>query len=220
MEDSTSQKNIFLCGEGDAWYRRNVHIRSDKQEVPYDVECISAFCKSPAVQPVDRVLEIGCSDGMKLNLLCNDVGAVGYGIDPSTNAITDGKSRNPSHRIHLSVGTSDNIPYDDSFFDLVFFGFCLYLVDRDLLCQTMESVNRVLRPGGVLAITDFDVSENVVRDYHHFEGVKTYKCNYPMMFIERYGYHLAFKSSYSHFDSSYTDVLQERIAISIMHKQR
>lgn len=218
MEQSTSQKHIFLSGEGDSWYNRNLLHKPDSQSLSYDVECIIEFCKAPAVGEVKRVLEIGCSDGTKLNTLAKHFNAVGFGIDPSASAISDGMKRYNSSHINLSVGTSDTLPYEDESFDLVFVGFCLYLVDRNQLSDTFNSINRVLRRGGVVAITDFDVIEPVIREYHHVEGVKTYKCDYPSMLVQAFNYHLGYKSSYSHHSNLYTNDVQERIAISILYK--
>ncbi len=52
MEQSTSQKHVFLSGEGDAWYNRNLLDKPDSKSSSHDVECIVDFCKSPAVGDV------------------------------------------------------------------------------------------------------------------------------------------------------------------------
>ena len=55
MEQSTSQKHIFLSGEGDSWYNRNLLHKPDSQSLSHDVECIIEFCNAPAVGDVKLV---------------------------------------------------------------------------------------------------------------------------------------------------------------------
>ena len=68
-------------------------------------------------------------------------------------------------------------------FDVVYFGFCLYLVDRFDLFQVVAEADRVLKTGGFLFITDFDPRIAMKRKYHHKEGVYSYKMKYENLFL-------------------------------------
>ena len=74
-----------------------------------------------------------------------------FGIDPSIKAIKANKNLN----ISLKKGTADALPYKDKSFDLVIYGFCLYLVDKELLFKVVHEANRVIKLKGNVAIFDF-----------------------------------------------------------------
>src|SRR5690242_6309262 len=147
-----NQTEAFLGGEGDCWYERN---RSAIESEPstYDEETI---CQT--VQPfrpeINRILEIGCSSGIKLERLCDHLDAVGRGIDPSTKAIEAGNRRfaaTDKKHLELIVGSADALPFQDREFDLVYLAFCLVYIDRDRLFSAISEADRVLRSGGFLA---------------------------------------------------------------------
>ena len=96
---------------------------------------------------------------MKLQYLCKFFEAAGSGVDPSSKAVEAGNERllrAGISDIALSVSTADALPLEKEEFDLVYFAFCLYLVDRNNLFATIAEADRVLKPGGYLAIVDFD----------------------------------------------------------------
>ena len=86
-----SQHNIFLQGEGDAWFMRNEAPAHDQPPM---------WAITPLVTFVDdtsTVLEIGCSDGRNLAWLAADRMS-GAGVDPSDVAIATGLDRHPRPR--------------------------------------------------------------------------------------------------------------------------
>ena len=199
----TNQKDIFIKSEGDKWFDRNVD--SNK------INSIDTLIAKKYVQKGDRVLEIGCADGTKLNLLGG-----GFGIDPSEKAIKEGATKYPD--LNLSVGTSDNLFFQANFFDIVIFGFCLYLVDRNLIFRTLAEADRVLKNNGFLIITDFDSPLNVKKKYHHLDGIFTYKQQYEKLFLSSPIYTLVEKKSYSHYGFDFHPDIDERVATTVLHK--
>src|SRR5215813_11475626 len=110
MTDS-SQKNVFLESEGDAWYARNQqHLLAPGQDI------VLTTLREAGVAP-KSVLEIGCANGYRIADICQEFGARGCGIDPSSRAVADGRSRYPS--LSLEVGTADRLPFAEGQFDLV-----------------------------------------------------------------------------------------------------
>ena len=200
-----TQKDIFLKSEGDAWFNRN--NKTDK--LSPDMKVIQNYIAAGL-----NVLEIGCADGNRLNSLAENANF--YGLDPSKEAIENGTKKYSD--ISLSVGTSDILEFEDAFFDVVIFGFCLYLVDRNLLFKSIAEADRVLKDKGFLIITDFDPQLNLKNQYKHFEGVYSYKCDYPKLFLSNPAYSLVEKKSFSHYGDAFHVDENERVATTVLYK--
>jgi ubiquinone/menaquinone biosynthesis C-methylase UbiE len=207
-----TQKDVFLAGEGDAWYRRNrahLAVASAIRELPPRLF-------APYLAPGDAVLEIGCADGSNLAWLCERTGAHGFGVDPSAQAIADGRARFP--HLDLRQGTADALPFADAGFKLVWFAFCLYLLDRNDLMRAMAEADRVLGDGGLMAITDFDPPLPCRRPYHHRPGIHSWKMDYSRLLLANPAYVLVAKTSYSHAGVDFHPDPNERIATWLMRK--
>lgn len=69
------------------------------------------------------------------------------------------------------------------------------MVDRDLINESSGEANRCLKPGGFLAIKDFDYGSTHVNEYHHLKGIYSFKEDYIDYFLAL-GYKLVNKESY------------------------
>jgi SAM-dependent methyltransferase len=177
-----SQKDVFLEGEGDAWYGRNLqHLHEPGPDI------VLATLEEMRIAP-KSVLEIGCASGYRVAKICERSGAVGFGIEPSGQAVADGQSRYPS--LSLEVGTADNLPFADGQFDLVIFGFCLYLVDPRLHLRCVAEADRVLGDGGLLVIYDFIAPLPYYNDYAHRPGIRSHKMEFSRFFLASPAYRL------------------------------
>jgi ubiquinone/menaquinone biosynthesis C-methylase UbiE len=176
----------------------------------------------PFKDNIHNILEIGCGNGAKLFSLCKSLDARGVGIDPSSKAVESANQQAKADNlsgIHFKVGSSTILDFATASFDLVYFGFCLYLVDRNELFQTISEADRVLKPGGFLSILDFDPAIRHKRVYHHKENVFSYKNNYPALFTASGHYHLVEKHSFSHSTNHFVRDRGERVAINILYKE-
>lgn len=215
-----NQNQIFRNGEGNAWFDRNYnhiqHVEKIKQspDVKYLVDSLDPFRDR-----LESVLEIGCSNGIKLEAICDSLKAVGVGIEPSSNAVISGNDRKKISEITLHVGTAENLPFGDASFDLVYFAFCLYLLDRKTLMQSLAEADRILKPGGFLAITDFDPGTHYKKTYSHCQEVFSYKQDYSMFYTQSGLYYLLGKHSFSHKASSFDEVPDERVSTCILYKE-
>lgn len=170
-----SQKDVFLGGEGDAWYSRNEqHLREPSPDI------VLGTLEEMRVAP-KSVLEIGCADGYRIAKICERFGGAGFGIEPSGRAVADGRSRYPS--LSLQVGTADALPFADGQFDLVIFGFCLYLVDPRLHFRCVAEADRVLGEGGLLVIYDFIEPAPYHNVYAHRPGIRSHKMEFSRFFL-------------------------------------
>src|SRR5437868_3398432 len=122
--DVQKQKDVFLASEGDQWFLRN---QSKLTAENRDDVLVSELEK--LANPPRDILEVGCSNGWRLECLRKRWGSAVYGIDPSSRAIDAARLQYPA--VNFRVGTADELPYGDSQFDLVILGFCLYLCDRE-----------------------------------------------------------------------------------------
>ena len=97
-----------------------------------------------------RVLEVGCGSGANLWMLAKE-GFDTYGIDGSKNAVE-------SANIHLkekwgvsakiSIGDFRELPYEDSFFDVVVDVVSLQHLDMESTKKTLDEIRRILKPNG------------------------------------------------------------------------
>lgn len=169
------QKNVFLCDEADNYFNRNKE-KLEKRGIPEYYKFYEKYIKAE-----NKILEVGCSCGSNLKYFKDKIGCMCYGIDPSKQAIQYGKNIYPE--LNLSVGTADFLDFKDDFFDFIFFGHCLYLVDRKLLSTVVGETDRVLKDNGMIGITDFYVKIPQKRKYKHYEGIFAYKMDYAKLFL-------------------------------------
>ena len=207
-----SQKEIFKASEADGWFNRNHASQglraNEKNEVVALLQQIEL--------PPRKVLEIGCSNGFRLNQFREAFDCECHGIDPSPEAIRDGASRFPG--LSLAVGTADALDYRDGEFDTIIFGFCLYLCDRDDLFRIASEADRCLQDPGTMVITDFDPPFPYRNGYSHHEGVHSYKMDYGRMFTWNPAYVEVAKMIYSHSGFSLRDVPDERVGTTVLRK--
>ncbi|MDL2280177.1 methyltransferase domain-containing protein, partial [Desulfovibrio sp. OttesenSCG-928-G11] len=187
------QKEFLLRQEADAWYARNrEHLEQESFVDTLLFQAIDDLPKRPK-----RLLEVGCSSGIRLERLQKHTQGECYGIDPSSLAIAAGKERTPL--VHLTEGTADSLPYPDDFFDFIWFGFCLYLCDRSLLFQIAKESDRVLRVNGAIVILDFDPPCALRNPYAHTdEPIFAHKMDHSTMFTWHPQYILSAKRALTH----------------------
>jgi SAM-dependent methyltransferase len=189
------QRDRFAHGEGDAFHLRNRATPDGRsQRVAHDLllaalDALDLRAKS--------VLEIGAGDGWRLSALREREQAARYvGIEPSALALAD--SAAPG--VCGVRATADALPLADASFDLVVFGFCLYLVDRSDLFRIAAEADRVLSEGGTLVIYDFYTAAPQRRRYAHADACFSFKMDYAQMFawnpayrvvLERRAWHAA-----------------------------
>ena len=125
LELDMSQKEKFLNGEGDNWFRRNkLELKGEN----LDTQFLISNLKN---KQIEKFLEVGCSSGVKTHELAKGLLARGWGIDPSSLAISEAnkiiQQPYPSPQVEkileFNIGTSDKLDFKDNFFDLIYFGF-------------------------------------------------------------------------------------------------
>lgn len=210
---NVDQKRAFLREEGDAFFERNrAALTRDERLAGADpvLKLVSEWKPFPS-----RVLEIGCANGWRLNRL-RALGAVQlHGIDPAPAAVAAGRSAFPE--VSLEVGTADQLPFPNDSFDLVVFGFCLYLCDPADHFRIVAEADRVLGSPGQLCLLDFDPLVPYRNPYAHKPGLYSYKMDFSSLFLAHPHYQLREKRVTSH-DGGAPACPDDRIAITWLTK--
>ena len=94
-----------------------------------------------ALQPGERILDLGCGDG-QLTAQLTETGAVVTGVDASAEMVVAARERG----VDALEAKAESLPFPDASFDAVFSNAVLHWVrDHDAM---MTEVRRVLKPGG------------------------------------------------------------------------
>jgi demethylmenaquinone methyltransferase / 2-methoxy-6-polyprenyl-1,4-benzoquinol methylase len=109
----------------------------------------------------DNILDIATGTG-DLAILMSDTKATNItGIDISEGMLAVGKEKiiekNLGHKIVLKYGDSENIPYEDNYFDAITVAFGIRNFEN--LDKGLQEINRVLKPNGVFVILETSVPE-------------------------------------------------------------
>lgn len=172
-----AQAEAFLEGEGDAFHERNLN----KPRLPDPV--VTAI-RAAGLQPT-KIFEVGCGEGLRLRHLqsCFPEANV-WGIEASSTAVNRGRKQGIDIYCNAyPIGLS-------SVQDLVIFGFCLYVMDRDKLFETVLRADESLKDGGHIIIHDFVPDYPYRRAYEHKAGLWSYKMDYSKLWLAHPGYKL------------------------------
>jgi len=175
------QKYMFLESEGDRWFERN----RDGMVKVSEADPVTVAINQLKLKP-KRVLEVGCSNGWRLALLRELFGCEIMGVEPSMQAALDAAAR----RVPVVQATASSLAVSNQF-DLVIYGFCLYLTEpADWLLVASEG-DRVLAAGGHLIIHDFSpVGHPFARRYEHRDGILSYHFDFAGLWLGSPLYHV------------------------------
>lgn len=207
----TRQKDAFIDSEGNAFYDRN-KASLDKRDWSLDPVCrkISELRLDENCQ----ILEIGCGDGSRLDHIAQGQSYVVHGVEPSANAVAKANERG----ITAVQATADQLPFGDSKFDVVIFGFCLYLCDDGDLFRIASEADRVLKSSAWVLILDFEARAPTYRPYHHVAGLSARKMDYKSMFLWHPAYTLASHEKFHHGTQQWTDDPDEWVSLACVRK--
>lgn len=181
---STPQNEIFSASEGDRWFIRN---KDDLNRFDPDTDTPLRLIEDYGLHPAS-VLEVGAANGVRLAAISERYGARVVAVDPSAEAIADGKRMFPC--VEFSRGVADHVPLEAQF-ELIIVNFVFHWIDRAKLLRSAAEVDRLVVNGGFLIIGDFYPSNLTRVRYHHLpkQEVYTYKQNYAEIFLASGLYH-------------------------------
>lgn len=107
----------------------------------------------------ERVLDISCGTGSLALLAKEQVGPEGqvYGIDASEEMIAyaDAKARRAGAEIAFAVSPAQDLPFEDSSFDVVLNTLALHHLPKPSRHESVAEMRRVLKPNGRALVVDF-----------------------------------------------------------------
>ncbi len=117
---------------------------------------IKNICK---FEPTTKILDVGCGISTVLHFIKGQR----YGIDPLADEYK--KSYTFPSDISIQKAWSENIPFQDNFFDVVF---CTNALDHVTNpSKALSEIHRVLRKNGLFVLTIEIFKENIKRDLAH-----------------------------------------------------
>lgn len=195
-----TQDKIF-AKEGDKWFTRNNYETGREYEVINYLKLQNYFKPK-------NVLDIGCSNGKKLNqiLILYSKKIRCSGLDPSKLAISKGKKEFPGLELHQGFSHDLGIFKDDCF-DLIIMSFVWHWIDRKKIFQTAAEVDRVLKNKGRLIVLDFAPPFPCKVKYHHLpkQKVYTFKQPYWDFFTASQMYSLIYLEEFQHDNNARLD---------------
>lgn len=161
LEDRALKTRQFFNAVADHWDSLNREVLGG-----FDLPAaVAELAPSPCATAVD----LGCGTGLVLERLRDRVGTL-IGVDGSSRMLELARRRFAADfgevtNVSLRMGELDHLPLRDDEADFA----CLNLVLHHLShpATTIEETRRVLRPGGLMLITDFDrhTQERMRTDY-------------------------------------------------------
>lgn len=197
------QKEIMMQGGGDAWLNRNRGILGQKDEVAH---VIPAYIRK---QPT-CILEVGCANGWRLAKLRALYGSRVHGVDPSMEAgIEAAELKVPVHQM-----TASCLPVIEGGFDLIIYGFCLYLTDPSDWLLIASEGDRALSPGGHIIVHDFGDFDPVHSvPYAHDARMVSWHFDWARLWLAHPAYtmiHRHWTTGNGHPDQQAVTILQKR----------
>ena len=211
-----NQDNIFLNSEGDNWFKRNISALTGVHDQDFVVNLIQLYNITP-----ENVLEIGASNGWRLNEISKIYDCNCVAVEPSELAIKAGMEKYPHVEFHRAV--ANELPFgDDQKFDLVIINFVFHWISREQLFKSVSEIDRILSDGGLLIIGDFMPDSPNKVNYHHIKDKQmwTYKQDYTKLFTCSNIYKLIGHMTGHHETKKYDPFVDDksRMAVTLLKK--
>jgi SAM-dependent methyltransferase len=209
-----NQTDIFIQSESDAWYLRNKAALGAASQADSVLGLFELYHLRPKT-----ALEIGAADGYRLDRMRRLWGTRGTAVEPSSEAIRAGRKKYPA--VRFVQAPAHAVPVRRSF-DAVIVNFVLHWVARPLLARSLGEIDRLVKPGGYLAVGDFYPRRPVNVRYHHLadQAVYTYKRDYPRHFLSTGRYEMIALLTRHHashgLSADYQD--RDRAAVALLRK--
>ena len=133
-------------------------------------------------------LEVGCADGWRLRALKKKYKCSVAGADLS----------HKDHARWIEMCGAHNLKcFGSENFDLVIYGFCLYLCDREDLFEIAKEGDRVLADDGYMVVYDFFARKAEKSHYKHKPGLFSYHFDHSKLWAWNPSYRVVQRGSYN-----------------------
>jgi len=151
----------------DMWHKDHTTGRYDK----YVKDFKRLFSLLP-LKPGDHVLDVGCGTGILVPIILEAITGTGilYELDFADKMIETNRSLHEAENIRFVLADVENPPIDDSSCHVIICFSCFpHFHDKE---KAMTALSRILKPGGVFAVSHFDSSEGINRHHGSCHAVK------------------------------------------------
>jgi SAM-dependent methyltransferase len=196
----------------DKYFLRNIHLYNNDL---FDQRIINLIKLNNL--NADKVLEIGCANGNKLNQYSKLLKSKkNYGVDLSKKAILNGKKKYKNlNLLNISSLEIDKIKLN---FDLIICGFFLYHLDRELLFQQFDLIYKKLNKKGFLLIVDFDpLFKHSNKDFNE-KNLVAYKMSYDNFLVESGLFEVIYKLKYKTSTNDKRQFKSDTVSMTLFRK--
>ena len=209
------QDEIFKKEEGDRWFERN-----KEKLIPKEDLIIKIIRDYKLINESSKVLEVGASNGYRLAKIHEEFGSTVFAIEPSKEAVDDGKSKWSFITFYQSTLAELEDKEHLFSFDLIIVNSVFHWIDRSSLLLSVAKIDRLLKWGGHLIVGDFQIPLSIKRNYHHKAGVFTFKQPYKDIFTASRIYIELANVSFNHDNGEFTGIdFDNLFSISLLRKQ-
>jgi len=124
--------------------------------------------------PGAKVLELGCGKADKTHLVAQTAASV-LALEVDSIQLANNRAAEKPDNVRFEFGGAENIPAEDSSFDIVLMFKSLHHVPTELMDDAFSEIRRVLKPGGVAYISEpvyaGDFNE-ILRLFHDEKAVR------------------------------------------------
>ncbi len=120
---------------------------------PGGLESTRQLLRASGLQPGARLLDIGCGLGASARAAASEFGLQVDAVDHSAAVVDRARTGAPAARVRWSTAGLPALGFEDGSFDGVLSECVLSTVDRSI---SMTEIARVVRPGGILLISDVE----------------------------------------------------------------
>lgn len=200
---------------GDAWHMRNVNkLDPDKPD-----RVVQALLDNDIIPK--RVFEVGCGNGWRLAKMAETFGCECWGGDVSQEALFDGDTKYGSLNPKIELRWREakrltHVPTEG--FDLVVYGFCLYMCKPEDLAKITAEGDRILKNNGYLVVYDFLPDFWHSRVYKHNPDTLIYKYDYAQLWLANPCYSMIARRTFAHEDGDEINN-NTRVSVAILKKR-
>ena len=174
-----NQENVFIEGQSDAWFDRN--FKNGIKALPEEHRIIR-LVKSLDLPSSGNLIDVGGAAGsVAAGIIKVCPGWKATVLEPSQKAVKAGSKIFPwIDFIQGSIAKKNDMP--NKAFDIALVSGVLCVIDRSLLSQAIANIDSLIKPNGHIIIYDFYTPFPRANDYHHQDGIFTYKQDYSLPF--------------------------------------